>query len=867
MKLMILDGNSLRNRAFYGVRPLTAGDGLHTHAIYGFLMILQKLLREDGPDALCCAFDRKAPTFRHRMYDAYKGTRKPMPEELAEQLPWLKQVLDAMNVPRFELDGWEADDILGTLALRGERAGWETVLVTGDRDSLQLITPATGVRLLTAKPGRSESTLYNEEVFREEYGFDPPRLVDLKALMGDSSDNIPGVPGVGQKTASELLRTYGSLEGVYAHLGELKPAAAKKLEAGRESAELSYRLATISREAPVELDSLKTLLRREPDRDALYSLFTRLEFTRLMEAYGLSAPAAPAPSDVGAALPWREVGPEELLAACKAAGKVCFLADRELHALAVPVGETGLIVKEPGPEVLQAFFAPEIPKGGTELKDLMTRLAEKSIPFGGFTFDAALCAWLLDPTDGNYSLDRCAKKVLDRDLPAAVFDAPGAWDSPEKAAESLHSLTLHAEALADLEKTLPPMLEEQGLMDLFRTAELPLCPVLAGMENAGFTVDREALRRFGDSLGESIDALQRSIYEKAGEPFNLNSPKQLGVFLFETRGLPPLGKTKSGYSTNIEVLEKLRGKDPVVEEIIRYRQLSKLKSTYADALMKYIAPDGRIRTRFHMTGTATGRLSSSDPNLQNIPVRTELGGEVRKMFVASPGCVLVDADYSQIELRILSHLSGDRVMQEAFRQGEDIHRATAAQVFGIEPFQVTALMRSRAKAVNFGIVYGISDFSLAQDLHITRAEARRYMDSYLERFSGVRAYMKEAVEKAKRDGFAVTMFGRRRYLPELRSSNFNLRSFGERVALNMPVQGSAADIIKLAMIRVSERFGRELPQAKLLLQVHDELIAECPLGLAEQCTQILEEEMSAAASLDVPLVAEAHTGLSWYDAK
>ncbi|MBO4677585.1 MAG: DNA polymerase I [Oscillospiraceae bacterium] len=865
MKLMILDGNSLINRAFYGVRPLTTGDGLHTHAVYGFLMILNKLLREDEPEAVCCAFDRKAPTFRHALYDGYKGTRKPMPEELAEQLPWLKQVLDALGIPRFEMDGWEADDLLGTLADRCAREGWESILVTGDRDSLQLISPSTRVRLITSKPGRSDSTLYNEELFTEEYGFPPPRLVDLKALMGDSSDNIPGVPGVGSKTASDLLRTYGSLEAVYAHLEELKPAVAKKLEAGRDSALLSYRLAVISREAPVELDSLDRLLRKEPDRDALYTLFTRLEFTRLMETYGVTAPA-PSGEIRSAGADWREGAPEEILAACRKAEKAYFVCSRDLTAFAVLAGEGAFILREPDPAFLRAFFAPDLSKAGDGLKDLMTVLLERGIPFGGFTFDAGLCAWLLDPTDGNYTLPRIAKKLLDRNLPEAGYDAPGVWEGADASA-ALEALKLHGEALRDLEKHILSLLEEQGLMDLFLQAELPLCPVLAGMEHTGFAVDREALTRFGETLGAEIEQLQNSIYAQAGGAFNLNSTRQLGAFLFDQLGLPPLGKTKSGYSTNIEVLEKLRSKHPVVEEIIRYRQLSKLKSTYADGLVKVISPDGRIRTRFHMTATATGRLSSSDPNLQNIPVRTELGGEVRKMFVASPGCVLVDADYSQIELRILSHLSGDKVMQQAFRDGEDIHRATAAQVFGIEPYQVTGLMRSRAKAVNFGIVYGISDFSLAQDLHITRSEARAYMDSYLERFSGVRAYMKETVERAKRDGYAVTLFGRRRYLPELSSSNYNLRSFGERVALNMPVQGTAADIIKLAMVRVDRRFREELPQARLLLQVHDELIAECPPELAEKAARLLEAEMSAAAELDVPLLAEAHIGASWYDAK
>ncbi|MBR5701367.1 MAG: DNA polymerase I, partial [Oscillospiraceae bacterium] len=844
MKLMILDGNSLINRAFYGVRPLTTGDGLHTHAVYGFLMILNKLLREDEPEAVCCAFDRKAPTFRHALYDGYKGTRKPMPEELAEQLPWLKQVLVALGIPRFEMDGWEADDLLGTLADRCARDGWESILVTGDRDSLQLISPSTRVRLITSKPGRSDSTLYNEELFTEEYGFPPPRLVDLKALMGDSSDNIPGVPGVGSKTASDLLRTYGSLEAVYAHLEELKPAVAKKLEAGRDSAQLSYRLATISREAPVELDSLDRLLRKEPDREALYTLFTRLEFTRLMETYGVAAPA-PSGEIRSAGADWREGAPEEILAACRKADKAYFVCSRDLRAFAVLAGDEAFLLREPDLAFLRAFFAPDLPKAGDGLKDLMTVLLERGISFGGFTFDAGLCAWLLDPTDGSYTLSRIAKKLLDRNLPEAVYDAPGVWEGTDASA-ALEALKLHGETLRDLEKHILPLLEEQGLLELFRQAELPLCPVLAGMEHTGFTVDREALTRFGETLGEGIEKLQNSIYAQAGGAFNLNSTKQLGAFLFDQLGLPPLGKTKSGYSTNIEVLEKLRSKHPVVEEIIQYRQLSKLKSTYADGLVKVISPDGRIRTRFHMTATATGRLSSSDPNLQNIPVRTELGGEVRKMFVASPGCVLVDADYSQIELRILSHLSGDKVMQQAFRDGEDIHRATAAQVFGIEPYQVTNLMRSRAKAVNFGIVYGISDFSLAQDLHITRSEARAYMDSYLERFSGVRAYMKETVERAKRDGYAVTLFGRRRYLPELSSSNYNLRSFGERVALNMPVQGTAAVIFKLAMVRVDRRFREELPQARLLLQVHDELIAECPPELAEKAARLLEAEMSSA---------------------
>ena len=830
MKMMVLDGNSLLNRAFYGIRALNASDGLPTNAVYGFLTILRRLLNEYKPDGLCAAFDQKAPTFRHRLYDGYKATRHAMPEELSVQLPWLWEVVDALNIPRYSLEGWEADDLLGTISRKSGEQGWDCLLVTGDRDSLQLIGEKTHVAYISSRPGKNDITEYDEAVFREKYDFAPPILIDLKALMGDSSDNIPGVRGVGEKTAMDLLHRFGSLEGVYASLEDpsVKPSLRQKLEEGREMARLSYRLATILRDAPLDFDPASCRL-SEPDNDRLYRVLSRLEFKKLIEAYGLTPPqAAPAPAPPASAVGWTENDPAAALEACRSSERVSFVWAKGLSSIALIAGERGFLLEAPDENFLRAFFSPEIPKGSTELKALLRLLSERGLPGEGLVEDAALAAYLLDPSDGSYSLPRIAKKLLGREL------------------EEEAGLREAAETIRDLLSAALPRLREQGLEKLYREVELPLCPVLADMEHQGFLVDRNALTEFGRSLGDSIEVLQSEISALAGEEFNINSPKKLGEILFDRLGLPSYGKTKTGHSTNIEVLEKLRGKHPIIERIIDYRKLTKLKSTYADALLRFIGPDGRIHTTFNMTATATGRLSSQDPNLQNIPVRTELGGEVRRMFIPSPGCVLVDADYSQIELRILSCLAEDKVMQQAFLEGEDIHRATAGQVFGVSKEEVTPLMRSRAKAVNFGIVYGISDYSLSQDIHVTRAEARAYMDSYLSHYAGVRDYMGRVVELAKERGYAETLFGRRRYLPELGSSNFNTRSFGERVAMNMPVQGTAADIIKLAMIRVAKRLAAEVPEARLLLQVHDELIAECPEDKKELVARILTQEMEGA---------------------
>jgi DNA polymerase-1 len=866
MKLMILDGNSIINRAFYGIRLLTTSDGLYTNAVYGFLTILKKLLSEDKPDALCVAFDLPAPTFRHNMYEGYKATRKGMPDELAVQLPLVKEMLKAMNIPIYELEGYEADDLLGTVSVKCTEKGWACLIVTGDRDSLQLISSNTHVKLVSTKMGRTESIEYDEAAFIEKYGFEPKHMVDLKAFMGDSSDCIPGVPGVGEKTAMELIQKYKSINNVYDKLesGDIKPGVRAKLETGRDKAYLSYALAEINKGVPLEFDPSANAVRK-PDNDRLYELFTRLEFTKMIEAYGLTAPADK-PAAERAAVEWLEASPEEILEACINADVVCFVCDNSLSAVAAVCFDKAYIVTQPDTAFLKAFFSDKVKKCGHDNKTLMRRLLNEALAYDGFVFDTALAAYILNPNENGYELQRCVKRLFGKELPEAEFNKEAAFNLLDNS-PALDALKAHAEAVKAIYEYSLPLIAKQGMEKLYYEIELPLCSVLAHMEHRGITVDRAALSRFGSLLGEGIAALTKEIYEIAGEEFNINSTKQLGELLFDKLNLPPYGKTKTGYSTNVEVLEKLLGKHPIIEKIMDYRKLTKLKSTYADGLMNVLSPDGRIHTSFNMTATATGRLSSTEPNLQNIPVRTELGGELRKMFVAGRGLTLIDADYSQIELRILAHLSGDKVMQKAFTEGEDIHRVTASQVFNVAPQEVSPLQRSRAKAVNFGIVYGISDFSLAQDIGVSRAEAKEYIDNYLEKYSGVKRYMTEVVEEARQKGYASTIFGRRRYLPELESKNYNIRSFGERVALNMPVQGAAADIIKLAMVNVAARFKAEGFKAELLLQIHDELIAECPLEEAEKVKAALEDEMEKVVTLSVPLVAEAHEGRSWYDAK
>ena len=843
MKLLILDGNSVINRAFFGVKPLTTRDGLYTHAIYGFLNILEKMEKEEQPEAICVAFDLHGPTFRHLKYDGYKANRHGMPEELTMQMPVMKDVLRAMNIPIYECQGWEADDVIGTVGSICSNNGWECVIVTGDRDSLQLIDENVHVKLVISKPGQTTATLYDEAKFREEYGFAPKKLIDLKALMGDSSDNIPGVAGVGPKTAKDLLAKFGSLDGVYENIDDksIRPKLREKLEKDKENAYLSYELATIRPEAPIEFSPMDAIV-QPYNRPALYELFQKLEFVRLIDKYGLrgaAVEAVPAMDVKAEPLPKVESMPENVTLCA------VYLAGDGSIGLAWETGVCALTPMEAQMEGLDL--------AGKELilhdsKTTMHRLDSMDIGFGGCIFDTALAAYDLNPSQSDYPVSKLATTFL------------GTSIEDEDAADC-------AEAVWQLRPILAAELEKNGITALYEDIELPLCTVLYNMEKRGISIDRSQLEQFGSMLSQRITDCESLIYSYSDGKFNINSTKQLGELLFEKLGLPPVKKTKTGYSTNAEVLEKLKGKHPIIPVIMDYRMLTKLKSTYADGLMKVIDEDGRIRTTFQNLVTATGRLSSTEPNLQNIPVRTDLGSEIRRMFVAKPGCVLVDADYSQIELRVLAHIAEDEAMGSAFRAGLDIHTATAAQVFHVPMEQVTSLQRRHAKAVNFGIVYGISEFSLAEDIGVSRYEARAYIDNYLTNYRGVRAYMKQVVEDAKAIGYTRTLYGRRRYIPELKSSNFNVRSGAERIALNTPIQGTAADLIKLAMIRVERSLNEHFPEAQLLLQVHDELIVECPEEIASQVAALISEEMQNVAQLSVPLTAEAKFGKSWYDAK
>ena len=842
MKLLILDGNSVINRAFFGVKPLTTREGLYTHAIFGFLNILERMEKEEQSEAICVAFDLHGPTFRHLQYEGYKANRHGMPEELAMQMPVMKEVLRAMNIPIYECQGWEADDIIGTVGKICSNNEWECVIVTGDRDSLQLIDRNVHVKLVITKAGQTTATLYTEEVFREEYGFEPKKLIDLKALMGDSSDNIPGVAGVGPKTAKDLLAKFGSLDGVYENIEDssIRPKLREKLLADKNNAYLSYDLATIRPEAPIEFEPRDAIV-QPYNRSELYKLFQKLEFVRLIDKYSLRSAAEEisSPEKRIISLPRADVKPEDTTACA------VYIAEDGSVGLA---WETGVCVLTPMEAQMNSFALTNQSLVMHDSKTAMHRLDEMGIPFGTVIFDTALAAYDLNPSQSDYPVSKLATNFL------------GSTVEDEDAASC-------AEAIWNLQYALAEELQKNKMETLYQEIELPLCQVLYRMEKRGISIDRVQLEQFGAMLTERIADCEAIIFSYSESKFNINSTKQLGELLFEKLGLPPVKKTKTGYSTNADVLEKLKGKHPIIPAIMDYRMLTKLKSTYADGLIKVIQEDGRIRTTFQNLVTATGRLSSTEPNLQNIPVRTDLGAEIRKMFVPKPGCVLVDADYSQIELRVLAHIANDVTMQEAFCSGADIHTATAAQVFGVPVSDVTSLQRRNAKAVNFGIVYGISEFSLAEDIGVSRYEARAYIDNYLANYRGVRTYMKKVVEDARSIGYTETLYGRRRYIPELKSSNFNIRSGAERIALNTPIQGTAADLIKLAMIRVEEALNTHFPDAQLLLQVHDELIVECPEHLAAEVAALVSQQMQAVAQLQVPLTAEAKIGKSWCEAK
>ncbi len=859
MKMLVVDGNSILNRAYYGIKLLTAKNGQYTNGIYGFLTTLRKMLDETEPQAVAIAFDLKAPTFRHRQYDGYKANRKGMPAELASQLQPLKDLLSALGFAIVTCEGYEADDILGTLSASCEKNDWECVLATGDRDSLQLISPRVTVRLAVTKYGKPEVTVYDEAKIQAIYGVTPPQLIEIKALQGDTSDCIPGVPGIGEKGAGDLIRQFGSVDRLYEQLAEapLRPIMKQKLEQGKEKAYLSRSLGTICREAPIDTD-LSHYTPAPLQKGKAASMMASLELFSLMEKWDLH------PEDVAAsALPNQTPGvtlriePEVSLTdlCARFRGKVIDVLytseENRFASLTLRDGEAVFQINALTPgfmPFLESFWADEaICKRVYDAKTVYTLCAEERIACRGITSDLLLCAYLLNPNASDYGLLRLESEY-------GISPLPGDKGSG-------------MEIFVPLLDLLEQMIEEKEQTSLLKDIELPLSRVLSAMEEVGFAVDREGIRAYGEGMKEEIDALQKSICQQIGANININSPKQLGTALFETMGLPKGKKTKSGYSTSAEVLEELRDVHPVIGEILEYRGLAKLRSTYCDGLLKVIGPDGRIHSCFNQTETRTGRISSAEPNLQNIPVKTARGRELRRFFRAKDGCLLVDADYSQIELRVLAHIANDKAMIEAFANGSDIHTSTAAKVFGLPEEMVTPALRSRAKAVNFGIVYGIGAFSLSKDIGVSRKEAETYIRDYLRLYEGIDRYMKEIVETAKNQGYVTTMFGRRRYLPELASSNHALRSFGERVARNMPIQGTAADIIKIAMIRVDRRLREEGLKARLILQVHDELIVEAPEEEAEAAARLLSEEMQQAVTLSVQLTAEAGIGKTWYDAK
>ena len=882
-KILLVDGHSIINRAFYGVTDLTNSEGLHTNAIYGFLNTLFKVLDEEKPDYLTVAFDVKAPTFRHQMYDAYKGTRKPMPAELHEQVPVLKDVLHAMGIATMEKAGLEADDLLGTVAKRSEARGMEVAVLSGDRDLLQLATEHIRIRLPKTKGGVTETENYNTQDVIDKYQVTPLQIIELKALMGDSADNIPGVPGIGEKTATNLIIQYGNIENAYAHVEEIKPNRAKNaLQEHYDMAVMSKALATINIDCDYDYDWDRAKLGNIYTREA-YALIKRLEFKNMLSRFQVDAPANDKIEktfrmieDFGEA--------DQVLNKAAAALRLAFAIHREggeILALSLTLSEketyvipvAGFVTADWLLGRLGEIFA-KVPEIATlKLKEELKCLAAHGVTVDneqqGAFLDAEIAAYLLNPLKDSYAYEELAREYAGLTIPsyAELFGKDKLTKVLEEKAGAFRVYGGYASYV--LYQSMPVLLahlQETGMEDLYRTMEMPLVWTLFGMEQEGVRVDAQALKSYGDELAVRIGELETRIYKEAGETFNINSPKQLGVILFDKMGLKGGKKTKTGYSTSAEVLEKLAPECPFVADILEYRQLTKLKSTYADGLTAYIGPDERIHTTFQQTITATGRLSSVEPNLQNIPIRMELGRQIRKVFIPKEGCVLVDADYSQIELRVLAHMSGDENLIHAYREAQDIHRLTASQVFHIPFDEVTDLQRRNAKAVNFGIVYGISSFGLSQDLSISRKEAQEYIQKYFETYPKIKEFLDFCVTEAREKGYARTMFGRRRPMPELKSSNFMQRSFGERVAMNAPIQGTAADIIKIAMIRVDQRLKAEGLKSRLLLQVHDELLIEAYTEELDAVEQILSEEMEGAAELSVPLEIDMKQGKNWYEA-
>lgn len=874
-KIVLIDGHSILNRAFYGVPDLTNSEGLHTNAVYGFLNIMFKILDEEKAEYLAVAFDLKAPTFRHKMYAQYKGTRKPMPEELHQQVPVMKEVLSAMGIPLLMLEGYEADDLLGTVARRMEHEGLEVSVVSGDRDLLQLATDRIKIRIPKTKRTGTEIEDYNTADVVEKYQVTPLQIIDLKALMGDSSDNIPGIPGVGEKTATKLVVEYGSIENAYAHVEEIKPNKAKEsLRDHYDLAQMSKELATIQTDSPIEFCLEEAKIGNLYTEQA-FALCKRLEFKQILSRFDCEGPSNDVTEHFHVVCDFSEAEAVfEKAKKAEGAGFWLLTEGSQIYGCALAFGEEDVYCMPKEGFLTEEYLAGKleevlkaVPKAGTlALKEQLFRLR---VPHRERLADLSIGGYLVNPLKDTYRYEDIAKEYLDKLVPSKT-ELLGKAGFAERTERETAFRDCGCYGAYVAWKALEPLRQRLGELQmekLFDEIEMPLVYTLYDMEREGILVEADALRVYGEQLVGRITQLEQEIYAQAGESFNINSPKQLGVILFEKMKLPGGKKTKTGYSTAADVLEKLAQDAPIVNLILEYRQLTKLKSTYADGLSNFIGADGRIHSTFNQTITATGRISSTEPNLQNIPIRMELGRLIRKVFIPKEGFLFVDADYSQIELRVLAHLSGDEHLIRAYQEAQDIHRITASQVFHIPFEEVTDLQRRNAKAVNFGIVYGISSFGLSQDLSITRKEAAHYIEQYFQTYPGIKRFLDEAVEHAREKGYVTTMFGRRRPVPELKSSNFMQRSFGERVAMNSPIQGTAADIIKIAMIRVNERLRQEGLQSRLILQVHDELLIEAKAEEEETVKKILREEMQGAAELSVKLEIDMHTGNNWYEAK
>lgn len=869
MKLLVIDGNSILNRAFYGVRLLTTKDGKFTNGIFGFMNILMGMLEEYKPDSVAVAFDVKSPTFRHEMYDAYKGTRKPAPSELIEQFPTLKELLGYLGFTVVEKPGYEADDILGTLSASCGKDDF-CYIATGDRDSLQLVRENVNVLLATTKMGKSETVKYDIAKINEVYGVTPEQLVDIKAIQGDTSDNIPGVAGIGEKGAADLIQKFGSIEYIYDNLSDLdiKPGMKVKLEASKDNAFLSKKLGTICLEAPIDTD-LNSYTIKEPDSEKAANLLVSLEMFKILNRLNLDSVKVSENADTKTIKLYEAEDYAALYNTLKTNGKAFFTVkynDFGIEYMLFKIAEGVALVSNNDfmfiSFVSNLFSDNSIEKYTDDSKRLFGFCDESGIELVNIALDTSLAAYLLNPNSSDYSVKALSGVYSLNNIKIDAGDLAEFYSAEE---DNVNACAV----IEALSVKLSAEVNENNQSTLLKNIELPLARVLASMEREGFSIDKEGLIAYGDKIGASLEESLKNVYDLAGCEFNLNSPKQLSDVLFseDKLNLPHGKKTKSGYSTNADVLESLRDKHPIINEILKYRGLQKLKSTYCEGLLKVIDNDGRIHSTLNQTETRTGRISSAEPNLQNIPVRTELGRELRRFFNANEGYVLVDADYSQIELRVLAALAKDENMINAFISGADIHSITASQVLGVPLQEVTPNDRRKAKAVNFGIVYGIGAFSLSQDIGTSVVEADRYIKGYLANYSGVAAFMENSKTSAKEKGYAETYFGRRRYLPELQESNAIRRGFGERVAMNMPIQGTAADIIKIAMIRVYERLKEEFPKAKLIMQVHDELIIEAPENDAEKVANLLKETMENACELSVPLTVEVACGKTWYDTK